>query len=265
MPNWCNNVIIVRGPKESLRKLDEQFKRPHTIYYGGTSYLKKEEYEKVKKRLDKEVEEGKILDYKIGKARDTFGFYNGLERWECTELTKEEEVEGYSFSNIIPMTREDFLNGWHEWSIENWGTKWDASHIQAGYKEDEEDEEGEIIYSFETAWSPAIPIVARMSELYPELQFSYEFVEFGVCFAGIFKYEDGELIKALDYDGDGGGLKEFLHEHLGYEYFRCVDCNQLLEEWEFGDNYEDQDFEEGHICPHCGSKNVKDVAGNLIE
>ena len=41
---------------------------------------------------------------------------------------------------------------WYNWSIHNWGTKWDAcnSHIES-------DDEDYIFITFDTAWSPPEP------------------------------------------------------------------------------------------------------------
>lgn len=71
----------------------------------------------------------------------------------------------FSFEKIIPMPedickkkalsiRDMDMPNWYDWSIENWGTKWDAYDItlMSNYIE------------FDTAWNTPLPIFARMSK-----------------------------------------------------------------------------------------------------
>ena len=262
MPNWCSNSIVIEGDPNDLKDFDKRFKGKHVLYEGGSSSVLEESLFKKKEELEKSLKEGEILAYKIAKEGRPNPFDDSKRLWhDYNFITKMVEKEGYAFANFVPMSKEDFLNGWYEWACKNWGTKWDASDI---YPYMDEFEDGRLVYNFQTAWAPSLMVTKKMAELYPSLKFTHNFVEEGCSIAGVFKFENGQLVSELQAEGFED-IREFLQEHLGYEYFRCVDCNELLEEWEFGDNYEDQDFEEGHICPHCGSKNVKDVAGNLIE
>lgn len=56
---------------------------------------------------------------------------------------------------------------WYKWSRQNWGTKWNASTC---------DISGNII-EFETAWSPPLPILRKLSNLYPETTFSLSYAD----------------------------------------------------------------------------------------
>ena len=60
---------------------------------------------------------------------------------------------------------------WYDWSVEHWGTKWNA------LIDDEERERnltGEIIF-FHTAWSPPIPIMNHLACKYPNVNFILEY------------------------------------------------------------------------------------------
>ncbi len=59
-----------------------------------------------------------------------------------------------------------------------------------------------VICSFETAWSPADVFIAKISKMYPDLEFELEFNESGVLLAGYVIYFNGDLIKQDWYDGD---------------------------------------------------------------
>ena len=59
------------------------------------------------------------------------------------------------------------FKGWYDWSCHNWGTKWNARHLddtpeyQAGVKH------STVIYRFDTAWAPPIPVLLALSKMYP--------------------------------------------------------------------------------------------------
>ena len=64
----------------------------------------------------------------------------------------------FDFNNIIPMPKNIFRgnlgkeeeekygkNNWYDWSIDNWGTKWNACNTEV------EQRDGTLMYRFETA------------------------------------------------------------------------------------------------------------------
>ena len=69
--------------------------------------------------------------------------------------------EWFDFHHIIPEP-EHVGEGWYEWRIANWGTKWGAYSIQevAGEKH--------FTVRFDTAWSTAEPVWEAIAEQYPE-------------------------------------------------------------------------------------------------
>lgn len=78
-------------------------------------------------------------------------------------------------------------DNWYDWQIKNWGTKWD---IDAELLEDEEC--GQLRYSFSSAWAPPIEALKNASKLYPELVFILSYDEPGMGFMGITRINNGE-------------------------------------------------------------------------
>ena len=78
---------------------------------------------------------------------------------------------------------------WYEWSIDNWGTKWNACGYEEGidYSEDE-------CLDFDTAWSAPIPIIEKLAATYPSIAFEHKWADedFGNN-VGHMEYKDGEL------------------------------------------------------------------------
>jgi hypothetical protein len=85
---------------------------------------------------------------------------------------------------------------WYEWRIATWGTKWDAYSHKPG------DNNADTVYScyFETAWSPAFPILKAMSHAFPDLSFRMAYADEGGGFAGVAHCDsDGFVDEASDY------------------------------------------------------------------
>ena len=92
--------------------------------------------------------------------------------------------------DMIKPTPLDLLDGqgWYDWRLKNWGTKWDATILEASRKKDTA-----MIY-FETAWSPPIEIYKVLEEEGFKVEATY--VEQGIQYAGYYKkgkdHEDKE-------------------------------------------------------------------------
>lgn len=92
------------------------------------------------------------------------------------ELDKKNDCQ--LFNSLVPNPSGEWQ---YDWSVENWGTKWDAQVYD--YRLDD----GELYISFDTAWAPPIAFYDKIFEMGYEVKAYYR--EEGMCFAGI--YEDG--------------------------------------------------------------------------
>lgn len=81
-----------------------------------------------------------------------------IERVKTSGKTEQELIElGLQYiSNVVKHNAPT----WYDWCCENWGTKWNA------YSDHTIDDDTII---FETAWSPPIPVLTKLSETYPDL------------------------------------------------------------------------------------------------
>jgi hypothetical protein len=57
---------------------------------------------------------------------------------------------------------------WYDWSIVNWGTKWNSSDLRI-VKETER----ELVFWFETASTPPRPVLDKLVDMWPQLQFEF--------------------------------------------------------------------------------------------
>lgn len=83
---------------------------------------------------------------------------------------------------------DEIISGYN-WSISNWGTKWDLIELEV-------QKEGDMIqYYFKTAWSPPIAWVKKASEKFPNLLFINEYQEAAELLPGIEVFMKGCLVE----------------------------------------------------------------------
>lgn len=159
MPNWVFNTLTIEGEKEMLNKLVAQMQSKDNVYIQTREY-------------DVEFSFHNIISPPADKVEEYFttaGFANG-ERLGNTEFN------------------------WYNWNLTNWNTKWDAID---SYIEDCTD--NQILWRFDTAWSPVPNLMLRLAEQYPTLSFVYEYEE-EQGWGGEVVYKNGSVYHESSYD-----------------------------------------------------------------
>lgn len=129
-----------------------------------------------------------------------------LEIKNLLETIKNDEIGlgSIDFEKIIPMpdniyrgdlgSKERELygqNNWYDWSLANWGTKWNAY----GYDENKNNNPKEKI-TFLTAWSAPHPIMEKLAEMYPEVNIQHEWADEDIGMnCGRYCYSKGERVE----------------------------------------------------------------------
>jgi hypothetical protein len=127
--------------------------------------------------------------------------------------------------------------GWYDFCNAEWGTKWGAYEctICSSTK-------NEFVMSYNTAWSPAVPIFKKLATMYPKLTFENICIDEGWCYAGRF------VCAGEDYDENfvkgGEQIAQFINEYQGGNYVKC----EKHDHW----------YEDGEGCYACDSEEVKD-------
>lgn len=122
------------------------------------------------------------------------------------EAVKADEIGlgSIDFNKVIPMPDsiyqgplgEDEMkkygsNNWYDWSLANWGTKWNSY----GYDETK-DNRSENTLCFNTAWSAPHPVIEQLAKMYPDVSITHKWADEDLgnnC--GEFEYTDGERIR----------------------------------------------------------------------
>lgn len=127
---------------------------------------------------------------------------------------------GKACSEFLPKP-ENLGDGWFDWCVNNWGTKWD---IGADVGTDREERYGlkatvvgnEANCSFDSAWSPPTGLYEKLDELGYKVHASY--FEPGMAFCGVWADGYDNYIEYSTKDDipvgiwNEYGLKEFFEE-----------------------------------------------------
>jgi hypothetical protein len=55
---------------------------------------------------------------------------------------------------------------WYDWSVENWGSKWNSYRFEIKYEDNDQ-----LSFHFDTAWSFPTPIFEKLAGMFPTLRF----------------------------------------------------------------------------------------------
>lgn len=198
MPNWVYNSINITGTKDDLIAFRD----------------------KVSKIAPSGISETGELEYKDENAQ-AFSFWNIKEPenkyayFGDAHGTKPEGYEGWTMEQKLQHDLKFEGDGWYDWNVREWGTKWDACDTDS--TDGTEEKSPHLYYSFNTAWGIPEGVFASMVHQHPELTFDFESEE-EQGWGAKYTSSDGD-----DVDEDGKPRKSLM----------------LVEEWDIPDSHAD--------------------------
>ena len=222
MPNWVYQSLTVEGNPESVLELKKQLNTPFT-----------------KSHEQWDIETGSMQTKEYTYSNPVFAFWNVIRPTNMEEYDKQpkrsslptSDPNWWADTNKVASTDDS----WYNWNNRNWGTKWDVAVSNDEKYPDTEvyDEEPNgdnlvLVYKFQTAWSPAFPVMEKLSAQYPDLLLTLNYQE-ETGWGGEAEFLRGELISDADYNWE---CNECGHQETGEPPF-CEDC-------------------EYDVCPSCG-------------
>ena len=188
MPNWVFNTLTIQGNKSEIDYIKTRLNQPFT---------------KIENNWD--TEKWELVEGEYTYSNPVFCFhniYNHIEDGVDVETYMSQRDHSQDLQEVLKYKG----NNWYEWNIRNWGTKWDVPvNDNDNYSDTqlvEHKSEGEdqwLIYKFDTAWSPPVPAMQKLSKLVPNcvVTLSYE-EEQG--WGGEIEFVRGEITAESDYD-----------------------------------------------------------------
>ena len=123
MPNWTyNNLQFVGKTEESVKQLKELLKSK-----------------------DNDFDFNNIIPIPLALTETVSGSENAKPDWQKEQSEKLKKQHGF--------------DNWYDWSIMNWGTKWNACNTEV------ELNENVLNYTFETAWDAPREIVRALEHM----------------------------------------------------------------------------------------------------
>jgi hypothetical protein len=198
MPNWCYNTLTIQGPKSEVDMIKDKLNKPFTVLHDSWNM----------KTNTMEVSESIY-------SAPVFAFWNIHSPLE-DGITMEEYVKQPNRLGTDMKTDPDWFakeiahaktqNDWYNWNNSNWGTKWDVAVADGNEYSDteilEEMSSGEdnwVVYKYNTAWSPAVTILTKLSNLVPNCLLTLEFEE-ETGWGGEYEIVRGEVKELIEYE-----------------------------------------------------------------
>jgi len=115
---------------------------------------------------------------------------------EYEKLDENEKLYSYISETIDKEFISKYgANNWYDWCIANWGTKWGAY--------DTITDEGSSYITFQTAWSFPEPLMLKLSEKYPTIEFECEFADEDIgSNCGEITFKNGETTRYINQSGE---------------------------------------------------------------
>jgi hypothetical protein len=190
MPNWVSNTVSIEGEKEIISEIKEKLARPTKVSAEGNT-------------------EAQVISFLniVGPPDDKWDEYHGMHGYSEGEKKGDTEFNWYNFNQS------------------NWGVKWDAcdpSIVDEGTTK--------VVYEFQSPWSPPIRAFIALSEQYPTITITDEWIEEqGFGSTVILKNGEDEEVDSFDW--------------------MCGDCD-YKHAGETDSFYNEETYE--HTCPNCG-------------
>jgi hypothetical protein len=179
MPNWFYTTITLTGPESALTRFKTAHFRDHD---DGEQYL---DFNTVTPMP--EVLKGSECSSAVAHGLCVLGRLDLLGHWsppseEKTTLLRHSPNCIEKAEKAIAMHEAAGYIDWYEWACDNWGTKWNSTHLIVLPT----NTPGELKFTFATAWGPPSPVIEKLIQLYPELAFKAEGVDEGDNFEKVY-------------------------------------------------------------------------------
>ena len=225
MPNWCVNQVDVNGDEAEVARLIEFVKGDEDAFDFAKivpppdsplySVSDKQNHfqcgcEPVYVELPHLPE---VVSYTDSDGNDVMRKQG---EWQVNGLPLKKSFEsngtiqdithiGFGGKEVCPIHDKDKNSShpdwWYNWNVANWGTKWNCGEVWHDRTTEQITEAGRTSYNFDTAWSPAEPVIAALAEQFPKLAINHRYCEGGMGYAGEVIYNDGVEVSREEYSG----------------------------------------------------------------
>ena len=178
MPNHISNILAVSGNKASVKVVFDFIRGDGDQLFDFNKVIPMPE--------DLNIDSCSLGEWGLRYVRD-----NDREAAAHLDtLTPEDRAKAISLGQRYLYNIERFGHTtWYDWCRANWGTKWNAYY----FNEEVEGEDDQI--QFSTAWSAPIPVIEKLSAMFPDLDFELTYADEDMGYnTGQIEFNNGEAI-----------------------------------------------------------------------
>jgi len=196
MPNWVDNVMIIKADPSTLSELRTKIKTderddtqqyfqiarslypmPQDLKYVVGSDRNSLMYAKVHNKVVMPPSDMEILSRQAGHDM----FIGKSEKFKDTEYELVDLTEGEKKQ----LEEKHGATNWYDWNIKNYGSKWPDCYTHAQTVQN-----GNLLFQFESAWAPLVKLAQRISEDYKcKVVLKYSSIE--NCDKGELRFDSG--------------------------------------------------------------------------
>lgn len=173
MPNWCSIEFTVQGPSDELKRFKEGMSGKEDVDKGEGPYSAFDFNQLIARPAALDIESGSYgqtgYDVFYGEGRTLqypWVAEKGIKSLqELRDYLNQENTRYYEMGTRYHENIQKYgVPTWYEWSIQNWGVKWNPSEVYV-----EELDNGFLRYCFSTAWGFPEPIFEALAQKYPNV------------------------------------------------------------------------------------------------
>ena len=186
MPNWCKNRLTISGKKKEIEKclkaignengaidFEKIIPMPSELHKVNSNGVLEDDMNLLRKEQN-----GEKLSSEELKRLDEKDFQNQISHRENAVLALN-CLEKYGYYD------------WYDWAIANWGTKWNAAARLDVIWISQSDDKAMCEIIFATAWSAPLPVIKKVSEMFPNLILREEAYDYSMAWGLVYYYTDG--------------------------------------------------------------------------
>lgn len=232
MPNWCVNQLDITGDEAEVARLIELVKGdddafdfskivpiPDAPLYAANETQTHFQCGCVPVYVEL-PELPQVISYTDSNGNDVM---RNQGEWRVGDLPVKKEIldngtiqgfvqAGFGGSDVCPIHKQPQISAhpdwWYNWNVANWGTKWNCGDVWNDREDTGDSTEGRTSYNFDTAWSPAEPVVLALSGLFPTLVITHRYCEGGMGYAGQVIYHGGNEVSRDEFSSENDRLPD---------------------------------------------------------
>ena len=197
MPNWVYNTLTIQGPKSEIDSIKDRLNEPFVVWHDSWNM----------KTGEMEVTESTY-------SNPVFAFWN-IHSPLQDGITMQEYIQQPTRLGISTDSPDWFAKevehaktqkDWYNWNTSKWGTKWDVAVSDGDDNPDtelleymSEGDDNWLVYKYNTAWSPAVTILTKLSNLVPNCLLTLEFEE-ETGWGGEYEIVRGEVKELAEWE-----------------------------------------------------------------